>query len=111
MTEKKPTKIQVMCYLITKNGPMTRQSLLEECARVEGKEYKPASNKSYFATSMRGNPHYPPAVVEKMDRNSVVAAGYVEPVGKMGNKIVYGLTAKGGLKAAEYLELTKQKEA
>ena len=112
---KKPTKVQLICYLIAKNGPMTRQALLEECARVEGKEYKPNSNKSYFTPSMMagrrspsaGWPPYPPDVVEKMDRNSIVAAGYVEPVGKIGNKIVYGLTAKGGLKAAEYIELTK----
>jgi hypothetical protein len=85
------TKFQLIPYVIVKNGPMDRDQILKAVAEIEGKPYVPTSNKSYFGASENS-----------IDaKQSVVVRGLIVPAGKVGGKIVYNVTSKGIMAAAE----------
>lgn len=98
---KKPTKAHIICHLLATAGPMTKVDLLRLTAVMENKPYHPDSNGSYFM------PCTDPAGWGRRSWNgpykqSLVATGKIEVVGKQGNALVYGLTPTGQVLADEY---------
>ena|SRR3990167_2570102 len=83
------TKLDVICMVITKNGPMTKKDILREVARIEGKPFRPTSNGDYFASRS------PRRFYVSANRVSLRAQGYIQIAGKKRNAIVWGLTPKG----------------
>jgi len=103
---KKPTKAHVICHILAASGPMIREDILVAVSKVEGKPYKSGSNGSYFQPF--NDPHSYYRRIYKAHRQSLVAMGLIQIVGKQGNNLVYGLTPLGASKAADYLAMTAQ---
>lgn len=101
MERSKFTKAHIISHILAVRGPSTRDELLRECARIEGKVYKSTSNGSYFRTVERCTSGF--ADVARARRASLVANGTIKVVAHRGRTPVYDLDARGFALAAEYL--------
>jgi hypothetical protein len=84
---RNPTKAELICYAILKNGPQARKPLLRTAyeLRPTKTRFKPTSNMSYFATSTATNGG---AV-------SLRLKGLIFVVAKEGNTQIFDLTPAG----------------
>lgn len=102
-----PTKRALICYVLLKNGPMTRIPLMKAVHALEASKlpFKRTSNIAYFLRDKHNNPW-----IYNESRNSVLIGhgperpALVERVGCQNRFHVYDLTIDGRLLAIKVQE-------